>query len=93
MASPGLARIIIVWSWRAKALAAIGVGPHGAPAMTTALDVSIEHQKDLGWPRILQALADRASTEPGRDACLDLDFHEDYESAFETLYAVDELVT
>lgn len=61
--------------------------------MTTALDVSIEHQKDLGWPRILQALADRASTEPGRDACLDLDFHEDYESAFETLYAVDELVT
>lgn len=61
--------------------------------MTTALDVSIEHQKDLGWPKILQALADRASTEPGRDACLDLGFHEDYESAFETLYAVDELVT
>jgi len=61
--------------------------------MTTALDISIEHQKDLGWPRILQALADRASTEPGRDACLGLEFHEDYESAQETLYAVDELVT
>jgi DNA mismatch repair protein MutS2 len=60
---------------------------------TTALHVSAEHLKDLGWPRIQQALADRAATEPGRDHCADLGFLPDHDTIEHTLATVHELVT
>ncbi|MCC6620476.1 MAG: Smr/MutS family protein [Deltaproteobacteria bacterium] len=58
--------------------------------MSTRLQVSPEHAHDLGWPRVLRAIADRTSTDPGRAAALELPFLE-LDAMRVTLARVDEL--
>jgi len=60
--------------------------------MTTSLRISIDNLRELGWPRILQALADRAATEPGRDAALELGFLPTQDDVERTLATVAELM-
>lgn len=55
------------------------------------LRISPENLKELGWPRLQQALADRAATEPGRDAALGLGFLPDQAAIDASLATVDEL--
>jgi len=59
--------------------------------MSTRLQVSAEHTKDLGWPRILRAVSERTSTDPGRLAALELPFLE-HDQVAPTLARVDELM-
>lgn len=56
------------------------------------LTISQENLRELGWPRIQQALADRAATEPGRDAALALRFLPDQAAVLRSLALVDELM-
>ncbi|MFO0748980.1 MAG: hypothetical protein U1F43_25440 [Myxococcota bacterium] len=59
--------------------------------MSSALQVTSNQLSDLGWPRILRAVADRAATDPGRDACLALRFLDD-DAMKLALARVDELM-
>jgi DNA mismatch repair protein MutS2 len=59
---------------------------------THALQISDDNLNDLGWPRIKQALADRASTEPGRDHCMEIPFLPQ-DKVEHTLSTVHELMT
>lgn len=60
--------------------------------MTTSLRISNDNLRELGWPRIQQALADRAATEPGRDAALTLGFLATQEDIEHSLATVAELM-
>lgn len=56
------------------------------------LRISNENLRELGWPRLQQALADRAATEPGRDAAMVLGFLPDQDEVELTLATVSELM-
>jgi len=56
------------------------------------LRISNENLRELGWPRLQQAFADRAATEPGRDAALALGFLPDQDQVELTLATVSELM-
>ncbi|MBL8784406.1 MAG: Smr/MutS family protein [Deltaproteobacteria bacterium] len=55
------------------------------------LQVSHDNLRELGWHRIQLALADRAATEPGRDALMQLGFLPDADTIASVLATVDEL--
>ena len=56
------------------------------------LQISNDNMRELGWPRLQQAFADRAATEPGRDAALQLGFLPDQDAVELTLATVSELM-